>query len=106
MISLSPTLPPIEHDNALRLAMIYLSAAADPAGTKARLDELATQTQALRDAIAANEAAAAKASEVEAAQEAVDRTRSRRAKPRGKPAPGQYPTQCRQPRQRFHARTA
>ncbi len=71
MISMSPTLPPIEHDNALRLAMIFLNAASDPAAAKARLDELAAQTQALRDAIAQNEAAAAKATEIEARETAV-----------------------------------
>ena len=41
MISLAPTLPPIEHDNALRLALIYLNAAADPAAAKERLGQLA-----------------------------------------------------------------
>ena len=71
MISMSPTLPPIEHDNALRLPMIFLNAASDPAAAKARLDELAAQTQALRDAIAQNEAAAAKAAEVEARETAA-----------------------------------
>ena len=57
MISLAPTLPPIEHDNALRLALIYLNAAADPAAAKERLGQLATQTQELRDAVAEHEAA-------------------------------------------------
>ena len=57
MIGMNFNPPPIEHDNALRLALIYLNAAADPAGSKARLEELAAQTQALRTAIAEHEAA-------------------------------------------------
>lgn len=71
MITMNPPLPPVEHDNALRLALIYLNVASDPAAAKARLDELAAQTQALRDAIAQNQAVAAQAAEVETAQQAV-----------------------------------
>ena len=69
---MTPPLPPTAlADDALKLAATILAIAADPSGTQARLTELTTATQGLRDAIAQNEAAAAKASEVEAAQAAV-----------------------------------
>ena len=72
MITLAPTLPsPVLTDEAMKLCASLLAIAADPAGTKSRLDELAAQTQALRDAIAQNETTIAKAAEVEAQQAAV-----------------------------------
>lgn len=69
MISLAPTLPPVElTDSALKLASTLLQIAVDPTATSARLTELATATQTLRDAIALNETTAAKATEVVNAQ--------------------------------------
>ena len=73
MITLAPTLPsPVLTDEAMKLCASLLAIAADPAGTKSRLDELAAQTQALRDAIAQNETTIAKAAEIATAQEALN----------------------------------
>jgi hypothetical protein len=72
MISLATSLQPVElTDSAMRLASALLQIASDPAGTTSRLAELAAATQTLRDAIALNEATAAKAADVEAQQAAV-----------------------------------
>jgi hypothetical protein len=72
MISLATSLPPTElSDAAMKLASTLLQIAVDPNGTATRLSELATATQRLRDAIAANEASAAKAADVEAQQASV-----------------------------------
>jgi hypothetical protein len=73
MISLATSLQPVElTDSAMRLASALLQIASDPAGTTSRLAELAAATQTLRDAIALNEATAAKAADVEAQQAAVN----------------------------------
>jgi hypothetical protein len=59
MISMSPTLPPAPlTDEALKLCAALLAIAADPGGTKARLDELNAATAAYRSVI--DEHAAAK----------------------------------------------
>jgi hypothetical protein len=68
----APSLPPTAlADDALKLCATIMAIAADPSGTQARLTELNTATQGLRDAIAQHDAASAKAVEVAAAQEAV-----------------------------------
>ena len=71
MMNLPPPLPAVPTDNALTYAMTLLAVAADPAGTKARMDELVGQITAIHAAVAEHDAAAAKAAEVAAAQEAV-----------------------------------
>ena len=48
----SPTLPPVTlTDDSMRLCAMLLAVASDPAGTKARLDELSAATATLRTAI-------------------------------------------------------
>ena len=55
MMNLTPSLPPVTlTDDALRLAAALLQLCADPAGTKAWLDELNTATTTLRSAIDAH----------------------------------------------------
>ena len=72
MMNLTPPLPPVTlTDEAMKLAAALLQICADPLACKSRLDELAAQTQGLRDAITRHDAAAAKAGEVATAQEAV-----------------------------------
>ena len=59
MISMAPTLPPVTlTDEAMKLCAALLAIAADPSGTKARLDELNAATAAYRSVI--DEHAAAK----------------------------------------------
>jgi uncharacterized protein (DUF3084 family) len=71
MVTLNPPLPAVPTDNALTYAMTLLAIAADPAGTKARMDELVGQITAVHAATAEHDAAAAKAAEVEARETAV-----------------------------------
>ena len=59
MISMAPNLPPVTlTDEAMKLCAALLQIAADPGGTKARLDELNAATAAYRSVI--DEHAAAK----------------------------------------------
>lgn len=88
MMSLTPPLPPIAYDDALRLALIYLNVASDPAGTKARLDELAARTQGLRDAVAQHEVAAKAAQDAAAALADVEQRA--RDYPRADEAPSRF----------------
>ena len=54
----APSLPPVElSDSAMRLASTLLQIAVDPNATSARLTELNTATQGLRDAITQHDAA-------------------------------------------------
>jgi hypothetical protein len=71
MMTLSPSLPAVPTDNALTYALTLLAVAADPNGTRERLDQLVGQITAIHAAVAEYDAAAAKAAEVAAAQEAV-----------------------------------
>ena len=65
MTNLTPPLPPVTlTDEAMKLAAALLQIAANPQAAEARLAELGTQTQGLRDAIAQHEAASAKAADV------------------------------------------
>ena len=58
MISMAPNLPPVTlTDEAMKLAAALLQIAADPTGTKSRLDELSTATAALRTEIDGHAAA-------------------------------------------------
>ena len=66
MMNLTPPLPAVPTDNALTYALTLLAVAADPAGTKARMDELVGQITAIHAAVAEHDAAAATASEVAA----------------------------------------
>ena len=68
----APSLPPVTlTDEAMKLAAVLLAVAADPAGTRSRLDELAGRITAVPAAVAEHDAAAAKASEVAARETAV-----------------------------------
>jgi chromosome segregation ATPase len=66
--ALSPMIPPpLPTAEALTSAMTLLQVAADPAGTRARLDELTEQVKVVHSAIAEHDAAAKKADESRAA---------------------------------------
>ena len=67
MMTFSPPLPAVPTDNALTYAMTLLAVAADPAGTKARLDELACQITAVHAAVAEHDVAAKTAQDAAAA---------------------------------------
>jgi hypothetical protein len=72
MISMAPTLPPVTlTDEAMKLCAALLAIAADPAGTKSRLDELTAATAAYRSAIEEHAAVSATAAQVTAQQETV-----------------------------------
>ena len=71
MISMAPSLPPVTlTDEAMKLCAALLAIAADPSGTKARLDELDAATAAYRSVI--DEHAAAKVAADAAAAELAD----------------------------------
>jgi hypothetical protein len=68
MISMAPNLPPVTlTDEAMKLAAALLQIAADPTGTKNRLDELSTATAALRTEIDGHAAAKKSADDAAAA---------------------------------------
>jgi hypothetical protein len=55
----SPSLPPVTlTDEAMKLAAVLLAVAADPAGTRSRLDELAGRITAVHAAVAEHDVAA------------------------------------------------
>jgi hypothetical protein len=63
MITLNPPTPPaLPSNEALATAMTLLAVAADPAGTRARLDELTEQVKVVHSAIAEHDAAKKSAS--------------------------------------------
>ena len=75
-----PTLPPVTlTDEAMKLCATILAVAADPAGTKSRLDELNTATTTLRAEIDGH-AAAKKSADDAAAARAQPGRQGRRAK--------------------------
>jgi chromosome segregation ATPase len=66
--SMAPNLPPVTlTDDAMKLCATILAVAADPKGTKGRLDELSKATTALRDAIAQHQTAKKQADDAAAA---------------------------------------
>ena len=72
MISMAPNLPPVTlTDEAMKLAAALLQIAADPAGTKSRLDELSAATATLRTAIDEHAGVVAQAAEVAAKEDAL-----------------------------------
>jgi hypothetical protein len=72
MISMAPTLPPVTlTDEAMKLCAALLAIAADPAGTKSRLDELTAATAVLRSAIDEHAGVIAQANEIAAKENAL-----------------------------------
>ena len=72
MTNLTPPLPPVTlTDEAMKLAAALLQIAADPTGTKSRLDELTTATAALRAAIDEHAGVVAQANEIAAKENAL-----------------------------------
>jgi predicted nucleic acid-binding Zn-ribbon protein len=73
MMNLNPSLPAVPTDNALTYAMTLLAVASDPAGTKARMDELVAQITAVHAATAEHDAAKKTADEAASAAADVER---------------------------------
>ena len=63
--------PPLPSDAALTYALTFLGVAADPNGTRERMDQLVAQLEAVHTAVAEHEVAAQKAAEVAARETAV-----------------------------------